>query len=195
MTQELESIAFHYYLGLAVSQWATIENELRYILLTQFTDELLNHEALSIGVFSLESFRGKIDFVSGVVNRKLAGTPHQTSWGELEKRTRRASTKRNRLAHWPVRVFPKRPAGRRIALIPWIIDKKRRKTRVPSPPPGSLMLRDVAEIKGDFEALTCALSNFRYSASGQPEPHAKHREQSVPPPTIANIERQLREAL
>lgn len=186
---------FHYQLGVAITQWANVESEIVSIILTLFPNEKLNHESLSVGFLSIESFRAKTDFAARLVSRKLAGTANLEDWKDLIERARRASSKRNKLAHWQMGKYWECEAGRRVALTPWIYKKRRRKTKVQRPPPASLYIQDVSELSADFWNLSCELENFRYRICAQPEPHKEADEQAPRPLTPAKIARQIREVL
>src|SRR5690349_3923633 len=111
MTQDEEIILFHYCLGVAITQWSSVENTLRSIVVACFKDEELNHEALSVGFLSLEGFRAKLDFANRAVGRKLAGHQLSEEWGRLVERTKNLSTQRNKLAHWALGKYWQLPEG------------------------------------------------------------------------------------
>lgn len=193
MTQEEEIIAFHYCLGVAITQWSNVENMLRNILVTCFKDEELNREALSVGFLSLEGFRAKLDFANRAVGRKLAGTKLSEEWERLVERTRTLSSQRNKLAHWALGKYWQLPEGRRVVLTPWIYPKPKRRTKVPRPPNGSMHIRDIDRLSKEFIALVVSLENFLHRAVGQPEPHPKSAERSQNPQTLSSLLRQIRE--
>lgn len=195
MTRDEEIVLFHYQLGVAITEWANVENLLRRLIVTGFKNIDLNWEALSVGFFSLEGFRAKLDFADGVVSRKIAATPHISDWLDLVDRAKRLSFKRNKLAHWALMKYWECEPGQRLALTPWKFPKSRKKTKVPQPPPGSLRIRDVMKIHLEFKALAVSLENFCARLCKQTEPHPKADEQAGSPPTIQKLKLQIRAIL
>jgi hypothetical protein len=45
MSRDEEIVVFHYQLGVAISQWSSVENMIRYIVICMFKHEDLNQEA------------------------------------------------------------------------------------------------------------------------------------------------------
>ena len=193
MTEDEEIVVFHYCLGVAITQWSSVENMLRNIVIACFKDEELNREALSVGFFSLEGFRAKLDFANRAVGRKIAGSKHSEDWGKLVERTRSLSTQRNKLAHWSLGKYWQLPQGTRVVLSPWVFAKLKRRTKFPRPPNGSLHIRDIDRLSKEFMALAASLENFLHRATGQPEPHPKSAEQSMNPQTLPMLRREIRE--
>ncbi|MEO8164108.1 MAG: hypothetical protein ABI619_01805 [Betaproteobacteria bacterium] len=193
ITQDEEIVAFHYCLGVAITQWSNVESMLRNIVVACFKDEELNREALSVGFLSLEGFRAKLDFANRAVGRKLAGSGLSADWDRLVERTKTLSTQRNKLAHWALGKYWQLPEGRRVVLTPWVYPKPKRRTKVPRPPNGSMHIRDIDGLSKEFVALAATLENFLHRAVGQPEPHSKSAERSQGPQTLSSLLRQLRE--
>jgi hypothetical protein len=195
MTLAEEEIAFHYQLGKAITAWADVENTLRSILCACFDkgDKNINWNSLSVGLFSIDAFRAKMDFVEGTVLRRFP--EHKERWNALVKRTRGDSASRNKLAHWSVKEYPDSSAGRRFVLIPWVFPKPKNKTKRPIPPGGSLGLRDVYKTRTEFIALAISLYNFFCLLQGDEEPHEASLEQPTNPPQIAKLRAQILEGL
>lgn len=195
-TKEEEIVVFHYRLGVAITQWADVEHQLRDIMNVCFEAKLLNRESLAIGLFSLEGFRAKLNFVEGVVSRKLAGSQHLAEWHQLVKRAREHSQLRNDLAHWGMGKYWHRRPGRRVMLVPWKFQKPKRQTKQPSPPKGSLFTVDIFKHGAMFYALAVSLGNFRARICKQQEPYPKSLERADNrPPSFETILRQMREGL
>jgi len=192
MTIGEEDVAFYYQLGNAVTQWADVENVLRAILLACFEnrdEQDVTHRALSVGYFSIDGFRAKMDFVEGVVNRRFA--QHQSDWARLVQRTRRSAGERNKLAHWSVVQYPANNPGRRFMLVPAVFKKTGRRAKRPQPPEGAQGLRDIVKMRMEFIALAMALHNFCARVQGQPEPHPRDHEQPGRPPLIGTLRGQI----
>lgn len=195
MTVDEEIVVFHYCLGVAITQWSSVEKALCNIVVTCFKNEHVNRESIAIGFFSLEGFRAKLDFSDGVVSRKLAGQIHRDDWRKLADKARTLSRQRNKLAHWSMNKYVQSAPGRRLALIAWVGPKAKKKTKVPRPPNGSLCIRDIKKLGMDYFALACSLDNFLARACKQIEPHPKSSEQAGNPPTILMLTRQILEVL
>lgn len=196
MTIAEEELAFFFYVGSAITEWALVENTLRSVVLACFEnrgEEDLTHRALSVGFLSIETFRARMDFAEGLVLRKFP--QHGEAWTVLVKRTRRASAERNKLAHWVTHKYPDSNPGRRLMLVPWVFQKKKRRSKKPLPPDGSQGLRDIVKMQLEFIALAHALHNFCFRVQGQPEQHSKDREQPARPPLIAALRVQILERL
>lgn len=195
MSPAEEEIAFHFHLGKAIAAWADVENTLRSILCACFDkgENNINWNSLSVGLFSIDAFRAKMDFVEGTVLRRFP--EHKDRWSTLVTRARKDSGARNKLAHWSVKEFSDSPAGRRFVLIPWVFPKPKNKTKKPVPPSGSLGLRDIYKTRTEFIALAISLYNFFCLLQGDKEPHAAVLEKPTNPPTIAKLRAQILEAL
>jgi len=191
MTPAEEDIVFHFQLGKAITEWANVENTLRSILCACFDkgEGNINWNSLSVGLFSIDAFRAKMDFVEGAVLRRFP--EHEKQWSALVKRARGDSAMRNKLAHWSVKEFPESSAGRRFVLIPWTFPKPKKKTKKPIPPAGSLGLRDVYKIRAEFIALAIALYNFFCLLQSDQEPHEAYLEQPMNPPPITKLRDQI----
>ncbi len=195
MTPTEEDIVFHFQLGKAITEWANVENTLRSILCACFDkgESNINWNSLSVGLFSIDAFRAKMDFVEGTVLRRYP--EHKEKWSALVKRARSDSASRNKLAHWSVKEYPESTPGRRFVLIPWTYPKPKKKTKKPMPPDGSLGLRDVYKMRLEFIALATSLYNFFCLLQEGQEPLEAYLEQPMNPPPIATLRDQILEGL
>lgn len=193
MTPAEENIAFHFQLGKAITAWANVENTLRSILCACFDkgEGNINWNSLSVGLFFIDGFKAKMDFVEGTVLRRFP--EHEEKWLALIKRTRGQSAMRNKLAHWSVKEFPESNAGRRFVLIPWVFPKPKSKTKKPVPPPGSLGLRDIFKAQTEFIAVSVSLYNFYCLLDREQTPLEASLEQPTAPPPIAKLRAQILE--
>lgn len=193
MTEGEEIVLFMRHLGAALAAWSNVENSVRNCLIACFVESERN--ALSLGYFSIENFRSKLDFANSVIGKKLGNSPLAREWAALFSRTRSASTNRNALAHRSTRHYPNCKPGRRLVLSPWIFPKPKHKTSKPMPPAGSLGLLDVVKYALEFHALTASLMNFCHRVLGVPEQYSKSDEQPMRPPTIQTLVLQIHEEL
>jgi len=195
ITIEEEEIAFFYSIGKAISEWGYVENVLGYLVLNCFEkkdNEDLTHSVTSVGFFSIETFKAKMDFAEAVVKRKFIN--HQSDWSKLVKRVRKSSGARNKLAHWAKQTYRENIPGRRFMLTPWVFSRKK-KSKHPQPPDGSQGLRDIHKMRLEFISLAMSLRNFEARVLGHTEPFPKSHEQPTRPLSIGKLRVQIPEGL
>lgn len=190
MTPAEERIAFYRELGVALAQWAQVERSLYLVVSLRFPQS--HRHLLGIGFVAIEGFRSKLLFADRAITRALIGGKYADDWPPLMDRLATQSGLRNKLAHNQAIDFPQSPAGRRLALCPWIAPKGIDKSR---PPPKSLCIRDIIKVRMEFENLTLDLRNFAARVDEQPEPFPKSAGRPMHPPTIRQIARQIHEEL
>ncbi len=194
MTKDEEIILFHFQLGSTITQCSKIEHILRNIVVACFDNKNLNHEALSIGMFSLDGFNAKLNFANGVVARKLAGNKHSAEWGKLVDKARQLSSSRNKLAHWSIGEYWECGEGQRVVLVPWVYQKPKRRTRIPRPPAGSLNIRDIYRARSEFLSFAILLHHFFCKICGLEEPTPIYDTLiNDPPPTTRTLMREIRD--
>ena len=191
MTLDQERAIFRQELGHALNEWAEVENSIRYAVLTIASTEE-QRRALSVGYFAIEAFRSKLAFANSTLARNFAGTALADEWEELHKRANAASGKRNKLAHRTAKEYEEAKAGRRVLLVPWRYPKPKKKTTSPKPPDDSLGLRAVVECRLEFTALSAAILNWAFRASGKAEPFEKDVEKAGRVPSVAALLKQAR---
>jgi hypothetical protein len=193
-SRDQEIVVFHYVLGVALANWSRVENGVRRIMVSGFAAQDLNHEALSVGFFSLEGFRARLRLADSVISRKLAPHPqHHDDWKALAEKAKTISRSRNKLAHWSVGKYWDRKPGLRIVLTPWVYKKPKRKTKKPMPPEGSLTIREIYRLSLAFLAFATAMDNFLHRIAGKPEPNAKEAERPKEPPSFDELAREIRD--
>jgi hypothetical protein len=191
MTRNEELVAFYYELGMAISHWANVEIELCLTVQACFHEE--NRPALGVGFFAIENFRSKLEFADHIVRRRLGEDVE--GWADAVDKMRKASFSRNKLVHRSAREYLSHSIGRRYALIPWIIKKPRTDKERKKPPPGSLCLRDIIQIRYQFVLAFVSIRTFRARVEGQTVPPLKYPELLGNPPTIPQIRRRIHEVL
>lgn len=188
MSFDDEQIAFYFEIGRTVTQWGNVERALWAVAGSCIPT--LDFNVLCVGFFAIENFRSKLSFTEAPLTVNVSDEQHLGDWGKLRGRAERASVFRNRLAHEPVLDFPNAPSGRRIAVLRPIL---RDATALPEKPPSdALCLRDIAEIRLNALATFVALENLASRISGQPEKLPKSAEQPKSPPTIRQLDAQIR---
>lgn len=183
-----ERIAFYFELGLAISQWASVEFALLSIVAGTLKYEDLVH--VTNAYRSIENFRSKLTYVDTMLRSVPIPEAEKPNWATLYDQTAQASKKRNRLAHyWVLQDTTHDTPGRRMMLLP---------TKQSFAPPkrgqkfiGAIHLRDIVSYRLEFSALMCRLENFDCRLRGQPEQLPKSLEQPKRPPTLAALRRQI----
>lgn len=198
MTPAEEHYIFYYELGLAITQWAQVEMALRDLLVNCVS--AADRRTISIGFYSIENFRSKLQFCDNLITERLETSPQLADWKKLRERLSKASSKRNKLAHRGIIVFPAASAGRRYALVEWLTEqltaKSIKPTRTPTtqPPQDALCLRDVVQFRFDFFSLLVNLANFAAKLAGR-APAFSAAFEAVRPPTLSEMRGQIRHVL
>jgi hypothetical protein len=199
MNQAEEQIAFYYWIGKALTDWAHVESSMRDVITACMAEDLAAN-ALSVGFYTLEGARARRDFAQAMVQRYLAGH-HPAAvkpWNDLIGRAQTATALRNKLAHHMVKLFENNTPGRRFALEPAVFAKKDRKKNKhghPVPLPGAQCLRDIVKMQMEFESLSHALDNFLARVAGKELPFLESAERPSNPPPIHSLRRQILEGL
>lgn len=174
MTTEQEHLLFLHELGRSLSQWAYVELDLRHLVTACVPMEA--RQLVAVGYFSIENFRSKLAYCDSIIIESQHRSPTVARWQAMSERIRSASTRRNRLAHWTMMLFPRAKIGRRYALVEWSRNvfsapsKQEPDRNTSGPPSSALCLRQVLEARYEFESLTPTLSNLRAAFLGEPEP-------------------------
>ena len=189
---EEEEVAFLHELGLAISQWAAVENQLFYVLAKDLTRK--QFEFLKHGYFSIRVFQEKLSFVNGLLARSLKRKKDIERWRSLSKRLTRCSAQRNHLAHWPVVSFLAEDAGRRVGLTGWLAGA-RFTSKGPMAPVDALCLLDVVRIRYSFLEIFWDLTDLAHDRKKRPRPFPKSPEQDQPPIQIRTLIDQIRAKL
>ena len=180
-----ESISFYHAIGLSITQWAWVEQELAGIVLDCF-DPKEAIQALT-GFRAIENFRAKLQFVDAVISVGRLKKSEKPNWILLMERAQKAANKRNQLAHRTVITDANGTAGRRKNLLP----ARAPETKRPQKFAGAICVRDIVGYRLEFFALTAQLANFRARLAGEPERRPRSQEQALSPPTIAQIRREI----
>lgn len=184
-----EHIAFYHAIGIAVTAWSHVENELFHVALGCFAP--CKPEQVGSGFYAIENFRSKLAFVDRVFQATSAKKEFLADWTILANHVQGLSSKRNALAHSRVIVFPEAPAGRRYAIMPNVFATPKKKTASHLPPVGSLCVRDVDLIAKQFFKASARLSNLyarMIKAEGMPEELVRQEAQAL---SLAQLRRQI----
>lgn len=191
MNKQEEYIAFYKELGLAVSQWATVEYALAQLVCLCLTAHESDKWMLYQGFHSIENFRSKLQFAETLILEKFGNSPKIIEWSDLSGRLQRASAARNKLVHRLVVDVPFGGSpGRRFALVPAPkpeINPRKKPRSAVSIPQGSLCLRDINEIIYEFRAVYANLANFAARVRGLEEPLPVFAERRQSPSTLQGL--------
>lgn len=189
MTPSEEHIAFYMAIGQAVTQWSFIEYGLYHVACRVFGPEPSG--ALAFGFMSIENFRAKLAFVDRAFGTAPFFDEFEAEWVGLRELVRSLSSRRNEIAHGRVIVYPNGKPGRRYAIVPTFAPEPKKKQRVPSPPSGSLCVRDIDLAIRQFSRASTLLTGLYFHIGGeegqlaelvQPEPQAR---------TVGELKRQI----
>ena len=175
-----EEIAFSYYMGKAVSQWAYVETQLQRLCTACVA--VPDRRTVAAGFLAIENFRSKLAYADTMLKATFAQPPHIAVWTDLHKRLKTLSFRRNQIVHRVATFYPDGAPGRRFALLPWTMKdepEQTKKAKVPKPkkpprPPSSAMcVLALDEARNEFHALTTALAKFFEVLLDRPEPFAR----------------------
>jgi len=110
-----------------------IEHSRAIIVFAELEEQLCGFAAYQVGkgsavairtaMYGIESFRAKLEFVSRLTRVFLEEKPDLIErWGKVENSMKKANQRRNEVVHQTKRVFPKSPPGRRVVLVPPIMN-------------------------------------------------------------------------
>lgn len=196
LTAHEESIGFYYELGLAIATWAHVEDSLSWLYALNFG--LSKFERAQIAFFSIESFRSKLQAADRTLRHRFRlpalGADRLTLefWGQAFSDLESLAKTRNKLAHYPVVIFPDARAGRRYALVPRHSKPPEIKQRTPKPPSGSLCIKDIVHARLQFSALTESLKALFDATHGRKAPPPASSALKVSAPETAKLTRQIR---
>jgi hypothetical protein len=193
MTPVEENVAFYYELGLAITQWSHIENDLCNLALSFLRAE--DRNAMALGFFSIENFRSKLKYTDSIVNRKLSDGGLLRDWKRLHDRISAASVRRNALAHWPMRIYTQDRPGSRYVLVPWIGKKPKSDKERSLAPAEAIAVQDINKCRLEFAALALSVTNFTARAHGHAQPIPDEMVRAMTPSNLQQLASQLRKAL
>lgn len=188
-----ESIAFYYYIGLAITSWAHVELALYWILSACFTKNNRGH--LALGFFSIENFRSRLQFADQLFKAKYGKSRHAKKWGKLHADLLRLSKLRNHLAHYTVMGYPLNTPSRRYALQPRLPRPSKFKQKIPKPPPDALCIKEIMHAQRQFSALAFAVEFLFYDLIQHRTPYPASFAQAGNPMTTVQLTRQIRAIL
>lgn len=195
MTEDEEVYAFYYELGVALTQWSSVEFALERIVMQCAAP---NHEAgvlLAIGFRSIANWRSRAEYADRLVSHSYSGNPEiLNAWKHALKSAQSVATLRNEIAHRePSRMGGAKP-GERIALLEggWALQKPR--------PNGFsrdelITIKDVVERGQKFSLVSFELVKLLVLISGSGVQLPASLAPQVHRPTMGQIEARMRAAL
>lgn len=190
---EEEEACFYHELGLAITQWASVEHQLLFVLAYRMSKEQLYF--MRRGYLSINVFQQKLIFVNSLVEQHPPGKITLEHWRQLAERCSRSNSLRNKLAHRPSVHYPRASQGRRVALTDWFPQQSEAASRAGRPPNDAICLLDLVHIRQSFYALTCALTNFAHKLKNHVGPFPESLEQSPVRPQLDEVVNRIRAIL
>ncbi len=185
-----EQLAFYFGIGLAITQWAGVEEQLFWIQRACFGD---GDDATYAGAFfAVDSFRTKLQVTDSCMSQRFFDTPHFADWRALKSRAEAEASSRNKLAHWWVMTRQNAEPGQRMMLLPRRVrTSAKQQAETPDLFSHAICLRDVAEFRLRFCALRTAFENLHCRMSGRKEMFPKETEQPKGAPTVDELHAQI----
>jgi hypothetical protein len=197
MTENEEQVCFYFELGLAITQWAHVEQAMSWLVSHCLASK--EETAVARSFFSIENFRSKLAFTDAVIQETQSiKAATKAEWNGIRPEVETASGTRNKLAHYSVIHLLHAKPGRRMAFYPRIAkpDNKKPKSRRSSHVPrGSLYVTDLHQARLQFSRAMCKLENLLCEMRGDPPRFAADALQVRKAPQPAQLARQMRSML
>ncbi len=182
-----EHLAFHCSIGVAIAQWAFVENSLCHVAGACLS---LGH-AIAPGFYAIENFRSKLAFVHRSFQNSRFAATYWDEWNTLQLHIQGLATKRNAIAHGRSAIFSDAPAGRRYALCPIVWETPKKKSAKGLPPAGALCLRDLDLYAKQFSKASVRLTSLWSRMSGDEDMFAEAAQQEPQPQSLAQLRHQI----
>lgn len=193
MTHGEEHVAFYYFIGLATTQWAHVENGLYNLALASMGREI--SKMLGPSFYSIANFRSKLAFANEAFANSKNFSAFETEWANLRACIRSLSTTRNKIAHGSVIGYYGAPVGRRYAIIPFNSTETKFRSKVNQPPSDALCVRDIDLAARQFARASSALLGLCARLEGHKDPFAEHTRQESRAQPLGQLVRQIRAVL
>lgn len=196
INQNEERLAFYYVIGMATTQWARIEFALaglvsdRLNALSEGRFNLSEFTATELAFMSIASFRAKLQYVDTVIKNSDVKGPDLSTWENIQKSVKNASSKRNMIAHGHILDTPSETPGRRMMLLK-TNPKKLYEASGHHSNKGALYIREIFHIRSTFVSLMWEISKFSHHLTGSLAPFPEYPEPSQNPPTLAEIRQEI----
>jgi hypothetical protein len=156
ITHKEEHYLFFSELGLAICEWASIEEKLFEVLQCCVKDT--ERKRIRNAFYSIQSLQAKLAFVDAIVIASPNSTKFRRGWRSISAQISSLSVKRNLLAHSKVVAALKMRPGRVHLLVPSVSDPTN---------PKAICLTDIVKIRHDFSILAQRINQFVRLLSGQ----------------------------
>lgn len=181
-----EKLAFYYRLGLAITQWAYVEDALGRAVAACYPES--DRRKAYAGFRAIENFRSKTKHADTVLSDHLRTSSELSSWVVVRKAAEQLAVKRNQMAHRKMITDQSMDPGRRVLLVEYRPDG--------SPEPqqkygGAYGVKDIVRYQREFFALTAKIDNFRDRLLQRPEGFPKAMEQPLKPPTLEGLRQEI----
>lgn len=182
-----EHLAFYHAIGMAVTQWAHVENGLYNVACCAFD----NKKALGNGFAVIENFRSKLAFTDKVVMFAIKDQSMANEWASIFTKLQGLSTYRNKIAHGNVTIYPESKPGIRYALIPTFTTENKKKSSKPISPTGSLCVKDINLVSKQFGMASNYLLSFVSRLQGHKDLFQELIQQEPKPQSLDELRRQI----
>lgn len=184
ITPTEEYVLFYQAIGVAITQWAHVEDALYRLTARAFNKS--DSSTLAFGFFSIENFRSKLAFVDRTFPDIPDSSSHEPEWANIRDRISGLSSRRNQLAHGRVMNYLNDTPGRQTAIIP-LFQKSPKKKPQKGPPPGSLCVKDIDLIQQQFFQATHQVLSLVDRIDGVEGPHAEFAQREPQHRTLAEL--------
>lgn len=190
ITSGQEKMALYYAIGRATTQWAHVEYGVGLVAVT-----CLQSPDISKGLKAfraIENFRSKLAYANvAVINSPFVSTIGQ-DWARLQVLVQSLAALRNRMVHDQMIGYLEASEGRRIVLV-------NKDDRMPSargaPPSSALGATGIHQAAVQFAKASAALTDLVDMALGREPLHGAEFQKEQPALQLAQIVRQMREAI
>lgn len=175
MTIEEERELFYRKLGMAIAEWAVVEESLALIFL-KILHAPNDGSALS-AYYSLTNSKARLDLINAASIHAFGGKPEADEWSKLYDRTRKRLERRNQIAHFVVMGEPKNRPGERVFIRPNITNALARiKSDIKGKPLPTYNHSQLDSICISFNQLSEDLWQFGLKLPGKPMPRVKDQQ-------------------
>ena len=105
---------FYYELGLAMTQWATVEHAFQHAYTSSFKKYDM---AIAMTFYAVENFRSKLNVADTAFHLNLS-SDYYSEWAGLHAKLRKRCQARNQFAHRYIKNRPENRPGKRVLLMP-----------------------------------------------------------------------------
>lgn len=181
--------------SLGITQFAGLEGALATLVAAGV--DTASSAAIRTAFFGIESFRSKLEFADRYIQLRLQGEAGLLeNWASTRLGCQAANMGRNKLAHWRQITYMEGLPGRRVVLIPPLLNPSSKlhledtDAQKGTPPRYAIGVRQLVEIRYSIFAALVQVDRFRAAAAQQDDPF--HGMVLSKPPTLAHLVKEHR---